>query len=132
MKIWLMLAMSGIWASLTGIGLGEEPENRIYQVSILTVKNDWQAIRYHGETGQAWYALHGDWKPVPEMGEKPPSGSYKVLMTAMGENDWFALRLEQKSGRSWRLGALKWIEMKVLSDEKPMPMANAEGAQAAE
>jgi hypothetical protein len=51
---------------------------------------------------------------------KPPTGEYKVLLTATGENDWIALRVEQKSGRSWRLAALTWIEMRVLgADELP-------------
>lgn len=97
------------------------PNQGPFAVVLLSLKHDWQAMRYHKQTGQSWYTLKGDWKPVPEAGEiTPPSGEYKVLMSATGENDWIALRVEQKSGRSWRLAALKWIEMRVLGpDELP-------------
>ena len=128
MKRWVVALITGISVGLAAVAAGEEPADEVFQVALLTVKNDWQAIRYHRHSGQSWYAVGGDWKPVPESGEsKAPAGLYKVLMTATGENDWFAMRLEQKSGRSWRLAALKWVEMKVLEDEKPAgPMVGAE------
>jgi hypothetical protein len=95
-----------------------------FEVVLLSLKTDWQAMRYHTSTGESWYAFQGNWKPVPEASdEKPPAGAYKVLMSATGERDWIALRLEQKSGRSWRLAALKWIEMQPLDpgDLPPVP-----------
>lgn len=93
-----------------------------FEVVLLALKSDWQAMRYHTSTGESWYAFQGNWKPVPESGdEKPPAGAYKVLMSASGERDWIALRLEQKSGRSWRLAALKWIEMQPLDPGDPPP-----------
>jgi hypothetical protein len=100
---------------------GQEPQTGPFEVVLLTVHSDWQAMRYHRQTGESWYAFKGDWKPVPEAGEvKPPAGDYQLFLSAQGESDWIALRLERKSGRSWRLAALKWIEMKVLGpDELP-------------
>jgi hypothetical protein len=91
-------------------------------VVLLALKDDWQAMRYHKTSGQSWYALKGDWKPVAEPDEiKPPEGDYKLFLAASGESDFIALRLERKSGRSWRLAALKWIEMKVLGEEPELP-----------
>jgi len=109
----------------------EEPPAGPFDMVLLTLHTDWQAMRYHKQTGESWYAYKGDWKPVPEAGEvKPPSGEYKLFLSATGENDWIALRIEQKSGRSWRLAALKWIEMKVLGPDElppqqPVPPAAA-------
>lgn len=123
---WLAVGMvlataAGVFAQEPDPGLNPGPDQGQFAVVLLSLKHDWQAMRYHKQTGQSWYTLKGDWKPVPEAGElTPPSGDYKVLMSATGENDWIALRVEQKSGRSWRLAALKWIEMRVLGpDELP-------------
>jgi hypothetical protein len=110
----------------------EEPQPGPFEVVLVTLKNDWQGMRYHRQTGESWYALKGDWKPVPEAGEvKPPEGQYKLFLTATGDHDWIALRVERKSGRSWRLAALKWIEMKVLDPDElppqqPQPFAELE------
>ena len=91
-----------------------------YEVVLLSLKTDWQAMRFHAQTGESWYAFQGNWKPVPETDEnKLPAGEYRVHMSQTGENDWIAIRLEKKSGRTWRLAALKWVEMKVLEPEKP-------------
>ncbi len=110
---------------------GEEPQAGPFDVVLLTLKHDWQAMRYHTQTGESWYAFKGDWKPVLEAGEvKPPAGDYKLFMTATGDHDWIALRVERKSGRSWRLAALKWIEMKLLDpDELPPPQQLAPVAE---
>ena len=100
-----------------------EPEQGAFDVILLALKHDWQAMRYHKQTGESWYAFKGDWKVVPEGTEvKPPSGDYKVQMCATGEHDWIALRVERKSGRSWRLAALRWIEMQVVEGEEPQPL----------
>lgn len=112
----------------------EEPQPPApFDVVLLTLKSDWQAMRYHTQTGESWYALKGDWKPVPEAGEiKPPAGKYKLFMSATGDHDWIALRVERTSGRSWRLAALTWIEMKVLGpdelppQQQPPPLAELE------
>ncbi len=91
-----------------------------FEVVLLSLKTDWQAMRFHAQTGEAWYAFKGDWKPVPEADNtKPPAGDYRVQMSQTGDSDWIAIRLERKSGRTWRLAALKWVEMKVLNPEKP-------------
>jgi hypothetical protein len=114
---WWGLALVLLAASVVAAG---EPGQGSFEVVLLSLKSDWQAMRYHAQTGQAWYAFQGDWKPVPESAESgPPEGEYQVLLTATGEHDWVALRLERKSGRSWRLAALKWIEMKVLPEHVP-------------
>jgi hypothetical protein len=98
------------------------PAKSSFDVVVLALKDDWQAMRYHRASGESWYALKGDWKLVPEADEiKPPEGDYKLFLAATGDNDFVALRLEKKSGRSWRLAALKWIEMKVLGDEPELP-----------
>jgi hypothetical protein len=128
MNRWAFVAAAGIWAGLAGGAAAEETDDGVFDIAVLTVKNDWQAIRYHRQTGQSWYAVHGDWRPVAEGGEsKLPDGKYHVRLTLMGENDWVALRLERKSGRSWRLSALKWVEMKVLDEEKLAPAVGALG-----
>ena len=121
MKGWALGLAAGIWIALSAGGVAEEGAKGSFDVALLSLAGDWQAIRYHTETGESWYATQGNWKPVPEADSKPPLGSYKVLLTAQGENHWFAMRLEQKSGRSWRMGALKWIEMQVLPEDKPVP-----------
>lgn len=109
---------------------GQEPEAP-FDVVLLSMKSDWQAVRYHKTSGETWYALAGQWKPIPEPeGMKPPAGSYKVVAGIYGETDWIAVRLDMKSGRSWRLGALKWIEMKVEEDKKPPAAAPATGSNA--
>jgi len=96
------------------------PEEAPFEVVLLSLKSDWQAMRFHSQTGEAWYAFQGNWKPVPEAdNNKLPAGDYRVQMSQTGENDWIAIRLERKSGRTWRLAALKWVEMKVLDPEKP-------------
>jgi len=117
---WLGLVLAAGVCGTPGVR-ADEPQAGPFDVVLLTLSSDWQAMRYHRQTGESWYALKGDWKPVPEAGEvKPPAGDYKLLLSATGGNDWIALRIEQKSGRSWRLAALKWIEMKVLGpDELP-------------
>jgi hypothetical protein len=98
------------------------PAESPFEVVVLALKNDWQAMRYHKTSGESWYTLKGDWKAVPEAGDdKPPDGDYKLFLAATGDNDFVALRLERKSGRSWRLAALKWIEMKVLGGEPELP-----------
>jgi hypothetical protein len=98
-----------------------------FEVVLLSLKGDWQAMRFHSQSGEAWYAFQGNWKPVPEAdNNKPPAGDYRVQMSPTGENDWIAIRLERKSGRTWRLAALKWVEMKVLEPEKPKGEAGLE------
>jgi hypothetical protein len=95
-------------------------EKAPFEVVLLSLKSDWQAMRFHMETGEAWYAFQGNWKPVPEAdNNKPPDGEYRVQMSKTSENDWIAIRLEKKSGRTWRLAALKWVEMKVLEPDQP-------------
>ena len=122
---WMLAACWGAAALYAVPALGEEPEAGPYDVALLTLKNDWHAIRYNRQTGDSWYSLQGDWKSIPEADQSaPPPGYYKLLLTASGANDFIALRLETKSGRSWRLAALKWIEMKVLEpDPAPPPIA---------
>ena len=102
-------------------------EQAAFEVVLLTLRGDWQAMRFHSQSGEAWYAFQGNWKPVPEAdNNKPPAGDYRVQMSPTGENDWIAIRLERKSGRTWRLAALKWVEMKVLELEKPKGEAERE------
>ncbi|MDX1946275.1 MAG: hypothetical protein SFU86_12820 [Pirellulaceae bacterium] len=124
MKGWAW-GLAGTWGVAVGTLLATccaaDEGTKGFDVVVLPLANDWQAIRYHTATGESWYAAQGNWRPIPEVDAKPPAGSYKVLLAPQGENHWFALRLEQKSGRSWRLGALKWIEMQVLPEEKPAP-----------
>ena len=120
----------GLWLAVLACGAdaaqGQEPKPGPFDVVLLTLASDWQAMRYHKQTGESWYAFKGDWKPVPEAGEvKPPPGEYRVFLSATGEHDWIALRLEQKSGRSWRLAALKWMEMKVLGPDELPPQQPA-------
>jgi hypothetical protein len=118
----LRMALAAVAALGTVMASGvaaEEPAKPAYDVVLLSLTTDWQALRYHVETGEAWYALRGDWKPVSEAdSKKPPAGDYKVCLSKTGENDWIAVRLERKSGRSWRLAALKWAEMKVVEADK--------------
>lgn len=127
---WVLLA-AGLavffGAVVAGTAAGDEAEPEpSYDMVVFATKADWQAIRYHRESGEAWVATSGDWRVIPEAdGTKPPVGAYKVIASLYGENDWIALRLERKSGRSWRLGALKWIEMKVV-EAPPKPIAPPE------
>jgi hypothetical protein len=116
-----------------GAAIADEPKTEPaaelapYEIVLLSLKTDWQAMRYHAQTGEAWYAFQGNWKPVPEADDtKPPAGDYRVQMSQTGENDWIAIRLDRKSGRTWRLAALKWAEMKVLEPEKPKQGAELE------
>ena len=109
-------------ATTLPVASGQSQSSSPFDVVVLALKNDWQAMRYHKQSGESWYALKGDWKLVPEADEtKPPEGDYKLFLAASGDNDFVALRLEKRSGRSWRLAALKWIEMKVLGDEPELP-----------
>jgi len=118
-------------AAAVGGAIADEPKSEpaaepaAFEVVLLSLKGDWQAMRYHAQTGEAWYAFQGNWKPVPEADNtKPPAGDYRVQMSQTGENDWIAIRLDRKSGRTWRLAALKWAEMKVLEPEKPKQEAD--------
>ena len=128
-----MIGWLGVWAIfVSALGHAQEPapdkgapaaastEPATYEVVLLSLKTDWQAMRINGQTGESWYAFQGNWKPVPEVdNSKPSAGDYRVQMSQTGDNDWIAIRLERKSGRTWRLAALKWVEMKVLEPEKP-------------
>ncbi|MEX2173555.1 MAG: hypothetical protein WD872_04280 [Pirellulaceae bacterium] len=125
--------LGALWVlSAVACASGQEPADQpsqpaTFDMVLLSLKNDWQAMRYQTQSGETWYAFQGDWKPVPEESGKPPAGEYKVSLSVTGENDWIALRLERKSGRSWRLATLKWIEMKVREAEKPpLPEASLE------
>ena len=131
MKKVMALVLGVLVSGMPLAAAGQEPEAP-FDVVLLSMKSDWQAVRYHKASGESWYALAGQWKPIPEPdGMKPPAGAYKVTAGNYGENDWIALRLDTKSGRSWRLGALKWIEMKVVEeDKKPPAAAPATGSNA--
>jgi|GEM_PF-5348346 hypothetical protein len=135
-RIFLWLGALAIAAS-AGLGRCDEPkpadasepakttEPAVYEVVLLSLKSDWQAMRYHAQSGEAWYAFQGNWKPVPEADStKPPAGDYRLYLSQTGENDWIAIRVERKSGRTWRLAALKWVEMKVLEAEPPKQESN--------
>jgi hypothetical protein len=120
---WLvaMIAVAAVaWTAADEPKAEPAAEPAAFEVVLLSLKGDWQAMRYHAQSGEAWYAYQGNWKPVPEADNtKPPAGDYRIQMSPTGDNDWIAIRLERKSGRTWRLAALKWAEMKVLEPEKP-------------
>jgi len=122
----VVVAAAG-WAAADEPKMGPAAEPAAFEIVLLSLKSDWQAMRYHAQSGESWYAFQGNWKPVPEADNtKPPAGEYRILMSKTGENDWIAVRLERKSGRTWRLAALKWAEMKVLEPEKPKQGADLE------
>ena len=113
---WLAVGLAAAMLLATGGSAGaEDPAPSVFDVVLLSLESDWQAMRYHLHTGESWYAYRGDWKPIPEADStKPPAGEYKIVLSQTGENDWIAVRLERKSGRTWRLAALKWAEMKIV------------------
>ena len=120
---WLvaMIGVSAVaWATADEPKPEPAAEPAAFEVVLLSLKGDWQAMRFHSQSGEAWYAFQGNWKPVPEADNtKPPAGDYRIQMSPTGDSDWIAIRLERKSGRTWRLAALKWAEMKVLELENP-------------
>jgi hypothetical protein len=80
-----------------------------YDVSLISLDNDWRGFRLNRTTGTAWSLENTQWRQVAET-DPVSAGDYEVSLVPAG-NAWTAFRLDRSTGATWQDRSGQWFHL---------------------